>query len=248
MEKDKKSTAAPGAEQDNIFKRIARARDKIAPLLKKKPDAGNNPAYRGLDGVIEAALPVLKKCGIFTVPEALEISREKLAAHGGGALMHSVIKMRYTFYGEDGTNIAASVVGEAMDAGDKSSAKAQATAYRAALCQIFCIPTGGGVSDFDKDAYRLETDLSPAPPEPAPQPNAAGPSPPGGQQQSGGRRVSNWTRLKEIIKGTAIKMDGVVELSKERYGTERLNSLTPEQLADFAAALKEKAAKSAARR
>lgn len=243
------------AQPDNIFKRIARAMDEIAPILKSDYNSDQNFAYRGIDKVMNGTQPILKKYGIFTVPEVLDIKTEKLAKQGGGALMHSVIKTRYIFYGEDGSSIAAVVVGEAMDSGDKSMTKAQSIAYRIALSQIFCIPTGDAVIDPDKDSYKLECE-NPAPlPEPHSPPPAAGQPPSRATSpqntQSGHtaeRRVSNWTRLKEAVKGTSIKMDDVVELSKERYDTDHLNNLTPEQLADFLTVLKQKTASAAVRK
>jgi hypothetical protein len=250
MENEKKPkapTVKATAKPDNIFKRITRAMDEIEPILKNKRNKDQNFTYRGIDDVMNGTQPILKKCGIFIVPEVLDVSREKLTSAGGGALMHSVIKMRYTFYGEDGSSVPAVVIGEAMDTGDKSITKAQSIAYRVALCQIFCIPTGDAVIDPDKESYKLEAE-QPAetnlPPDNSHPPRGSPPH----SAQTAGRRVSNWTRLKEAIKGSTVKMDDVVEMSQERYQTEHLNNLTPEQLTDFLAALKQKTAKTAAQK
>ena len=52
-----------------------------------------------------------------------------------------MLKVRYTFYAEDGTSVSAVVIGEGMDSGDKASNKAMAIAMKYAFFQVFCIPT-----------------------------------------------------------------------------------------------------------
>jgi hypothetical protein len=63
---------------------------------------------------------------------------------------HARIEVRYSF--TDGTDTIATVVaGEAMDAGDKATAKAMSVAFRTALLQTFCLPTDE--KDPDEDTY-----------------------------------------------------------------------------------------------
>ena len=59
----------------------------------------------------------------------------------GGTILYSMLKIKYTFYAEDGTNVSAVVIGEGMDSGDKASNKAMAIAMKYAFFQVFCIPT-----------------------------------------------------------------------------------------------------------
>ncbi len=49
--------------------------------------------------------------------------------------------VQFTFYAPDGSSVEVVTVGEAMDAGDKSSNKAMSAALKYALLQVFCIPT-----------------------------------------------------------------------------------------------------------
>ena len=56
--------------------------------------------------------------------------------------MHHVIcTIKFTFFAEDGSSIESTLVGEALDTGDKATNKAMAIAYKYACFQVFCIPT-----------------------------------------------------------------------------------------------------------
>ena len=59
----------------------------------------------------------------------------------GANLLYSILKMKYTFFASDGSNVMAVVLGEAMDSGDKASNKAMSIAFKYACFQVFCIPT-----------------------------------------------------------------------------------------------------------
>ena len=67
--------------------------------------------------------------------------REERTTAKGGNLIYSIMKIKYTFYAEDGTSVSAVVVGEGMDSADKSSNKAMAVGMKYAMFQVFCIPT-----------------------------------------------------------------------------------------------------------
>ena len=97
--------------------------------------------YRGVDAVMNALNPVLTANRMFCVPEVLEQHREERQTKNSGNLIYSILKMRYTMYAEDGSNVSAVVIGEGMDIADKSSNKAMSVAYKYAMFQIFSIPT-----------------------------------------------------------------------------------------------------------
>jgi hypothetical protein len=62
------------------------------------------------------------------------------------------VKVTYTFIGASGDSIKATVVGEAMDSGDKATAKAMSVAFRTALLQALSLPT----DEPDPDATSYE--------------------------------------------------------------------------------------------
>ena len=66
------------------------------------------------------------------------------------------MKVKYTFYAEDGTSIFAIVVGEAMDSSDKVSNKCMSVAYKYACFQILSIPTEETCTDPDDTNEHLK--------------------------------------------------------------------------------------------
>ena len=97
----------------------------------KQTQSGSRFMYRGVDQVLNTLHPLFAKHKVFAVPEVLEIlSREERATNNGNKVLYEVLKIKYTFYAEDGTSLSAIVVGEAMDSGDKVSNKCMSVAYK----------------------------------------------------------------------------------------------------------------------
>ena len=97
--------------------------------------------FRGIDAVMNALNPALIKNKVFVVPEVLEQTREERQTKTGGLLIYSVVRVKYTFYADDGSSVSAVVVGEGMDSGDKATNKAMSAAFKYACFQTLCIPT-----------------------------------------------------------------------------------------------------------
>jgi hypothetical protein len=125
----------------NIYQSIADIMAEVGAIGKEKRNAQQGFMYRGIDDVMNTLQPLFSKNRVFIVPEILEQIREERQTAKGGTLIYSICKIKYTFYAEDGTNIAAVVVGEGMDSGDKATNKAMAIAMKYACFQVFCIPT-----------------------------------------------------------------------------------------------------------
>lgn len=124
-----------------IYGKIADCMQQIGAIGKNSRNAQQNFMYRGVDAVMNALNPVLTQNRMFCVPEVLEQRREERQTRSGGNLIYSILKMRYTLYAEDGSNVSAVVIGEGMDSADKGSNKAMSVAYKYAMFQIFSIPT-----------------------------------------------------------------------------------------------------------
>lgn len=125
----------------NIFESITAIMQEIPAIGKEKKNQQQGFKYRGIDDVMNALQPILSKYKVFVVPEVIDQSREERVTNKGGTILYSMLKIRYTFYAEDGTSFSAVVIGEGMDSGDKSSNKAMAIAMKYAFFQVFCIPT-----------------------------------------------------------------------------------------------------------
>ena len=111
--------------------------------------------FRGIDAVVNALSPHLRANGIIVTPPVLNYEYNQIEVGQNKSLMgHARIEVRYSF--TDGTDTIATVVaGEAMDAGDKATAKAMSVAFRTALLQTFCLPTDE--KDPDEDTYIRST-------------------------------------------------------------------------------------------
>jgi hypothetical protein len=123
--------------------------------------------FRGIDAVMNALNPAMRKNGIFVVPTVLEHHQEERQSKKGDVLIYTTCKVKYTFYADDGSFLDAIVVGEAMDRSDKSTNKAMSAAFKYACFQTFCIPTEE-MQDSEQDSH------VPKPKEEQPEPDRTG--------------------------------------------------------------------------
>lgn len=103
--------------------------------------------FRGVDDVVNAVAPALRRHGIVVVPEVLDHNIVGKTTSSGTAMTFVTVHVRYTFHGPDGSSITGSVVAESFDAGDKATAKAMSVAYRTWWLQSLALPT----EDLDPD-------------------------------------------------------------------------------------------------
>lgn len=123
----------------------------VGPIAKDSKNSQQNYSFRGIDAVYNACHPHFADNGVYSTSEIVDAKHgSSEVATGGGKkiLHHAILKMRYTFWAEDGSNVATEVVGEGMDyGGDKASNKAMSTADKYALLQLLKIPTAMVDSD-----------------------------------------------------------------------------------------------------
>lgn len=108
--------------------------------------------FRGVDAVVNAAGPALRRVGVLPVPQILTSERIPGTTKGGASKLTTIIRIRYRFTAADGSYVDVEVEGEATDMSDKGTGKAFSVAYRIALLQLLAIPT----DDPDPDAVRIE--------------------------------------------------------------------------------------------
>ena len=125
----------------NIYESINKIMEQIPAISKSKTNQQQGFKFRGIDDVMNTLQPILAKNKVFVTPEVIENNREERLTKSGGTITYSIMKIKYTFFAEDGTFITATTVGEAMDTADKASNKSMAIAFKYALFQVFCIPT-----------------------------------------------------------------------------------------------------------
>lgn len=147
-------------ENGKIYGAISAVMSDVGAVGKNDVNQFDKYKFRGIDAVMNALSPAMVKNHVFVTPEVLESSREERANKNGGLMIYSVVKVKYTFYTDDGSSVVAVVIGEAMDRSDKSTSKAMSAAFKYACFQTFCIPTEE-MQDADRET-----------PEPAPRQEA----------------------------------------------------------------------------
>lgn len=125
----------------NIYQSIAAIMAECPAIGKNQKNSTQGFMYRGIDVVMNVLQPLMIKHKVFAVPEVLACDRTERLTGKGGTLIFTALKVKYTFYAEDGSSVFAVVQGEGMDSGDKSSNKAMSVAFKYACFQVFCIPT-----------------------------------------------------------------------------------------------------------
>ena len=124
-----------------IYELIGKAMNDIGAIGKDDFNPQQKYKFRGIDAVMNALNPVMRKYGLFCTPEVLNQVREERSTTNGGTLKYSLLTVKYTVYAPDGSTVSATVLGEGMDSGDKASNKAMSVAFKYAMFQLFCIPT-----------------------------------------------------------------------------------------------------------
>jgi len=125
-----------------IYTAINKVMEEVGAIGKNKKNVqGSGFMYRGIDDVMNALNPAMIKNKVFVSPEVLDQIREERQTQKGSNLIYSILKIKYTFYTDDGSNVSATVIGEAFDSGDKATNKAMSIAFKYACFQVFCIPT-----------------------------------------------------------------------------------------------------------
>lgn len=150
-----------------IFEALTAVMADCPVIGKDQKNQQQNFMYRGVDVVMNVLQPLFIKHKVFVVPEVLESTREERQTARGGNLIYTTLKIRYTFYADDGSFISAVVQGEGMDSADKSSNKAMSVAFKYACFQVFCIPTEE-FYDPDADAPDPSTPDNKAAKKPSP--------------------------------------------------------------------------------
>ena len=124
-----------------IYKKMANVYSKIEAIGKTQENKEQRFKFRGIDDVYNALHKTMAEEGIFLAPEVIETTRTQIQSKSGTNGWHTISKIKFTFFAEDGSSVSAVTEGEAIDYGDKSTSKSQSMAIKYALLQTFMIPT-----------------------------------------------------------------------------------------------------------
>ena len=146
--------------QPQIFSLLSKVMEDAGAVKKSDFNSHQKFNFRGIDAVINAVSPALRKHGVVVVPTVITSDYESVQVGQNRTVMgHARITITYTFYAPDGSNVAATVSAESMDSGDKATAKAYSVAFRTALLQTLCLPTDE--ADPDSDTYERSSHDAP---------------------------------------------------------------------------------------
>jgi hypothetical protein len=124
----------------------------VQGVAKSNKNTAQGFNFRGIDAVLNAVGPSLRKHGGFIIPEIVEKQSETVLAKNGGALNVVRLSVAYTIMGTEGEGITGIVASEAFDSGDKATAKAMSVALRTFLIQMLALPT----DEPDPDTFNYE--------------------------------------------------------------------------------------------
>lgn len=180
------------AEQLTVHQALSKVMGDVQAVKKDSRNHAQRFNFRGIDAVMNAVGPVLRKHGLTILPEDVEVHRSNGTTANGKQTVEVVVKVTYRVYGPAGDSIHGKVAAEAMDFGDKAIAKAMSVAYRTFLLQALTIPT----DDPDPDIETYERGA----------PNGIGAS----QQAGGSQRNTPIPAEQGVPKRTMVEQCGTI--------------------------------------
>lgn len=115
--------------------------------------------FRGIDSVVNAVGPALRKHSVVVAPSVVSVDYETVLTTTGKPTLACRVVVDYTFYAVDGSSMTTRVAAEAADSGDKATPKAMSVAFRIALLQALTLPTDE--PDPDHDVYERTAERRP---------------------------------------------------------------------------------------
>ena len=147
----------PDTSAPMIYSALAKANKAIGAIAKGSKNQQQGFMFRGIDDVYNELHAILADCEIFIVPEVVsyDVSERQVR---NGVVLFTRATIRHHFTTSDGSSVTTTVVGEAMDSGDKGMNKTMSIALKYALFQLFTIPTKEE-KDPDAKSYDLAQSL-----------------------------------------------------------------------------------------
>jgi hypothetical protein len=140
----------------SIIQALASVMEDVQSVGKKDRNSAQGFSFRGIDAVVNAVAPALRKHQVIVVPNVLEHEYASVEIGKNRTPMsHVTLKVLYKFIGQNGDYVEAVVLAEAMDSGDKAISKAMSVAFRTALLQSLALPTNE--PDPDASSYERST-------------------------------------------------------------------------------------------
>jgi len=142
-----------------IYTALAAVMADVDHVAKRDRNEHQEFLFRGIDAVVNAVGPILRKHAVIVVPDVVSVDYDTVATSTGKPATACRVLARYVFWATDGSSVTTTVAAEAWDAGDKAAPKAMSVAFRTALLQALALPT----DEPDPDSQTFERDNMPRP-------------------------------------------------------------------------------------
>lgn len=148
----RRSARSAPARTKNVHQAIAEAMAEVRAVGKRGRNAEQGYMFKKIDDFMTAANEAMAKAGVHQVPRVLtRIVNDSDYRTSTNKVQRWVdLEVEFTFYGPDGSSVAALVWGEARDSADKATNKALTAAQKYALMYVLMIPTED-IQDGDQD-------------------------------------------------------------------------------------------------
>lgn len=182
----------------DIHSKLAKIAGQIGPINKDERNREQGFNFRSIEQITAAARPLFAAEGVSVAPQVIKLEHSEVTAKSGARGFRAIVHMAYIFTaGSDGSFVETSMVGEAVDYGDKSTSKAVQMAYKYALTQVLQVGSGDDLDGQSVDVGHVESkpkgkDKSQASEKPPEAPQTPVSSESGGEV----KRLKNWL-LKE---------------------------------------------------
>ena len=139
-----------GPSASGIVAKLTAVKAAVGSVAKDgENNEGRKFKYRSVDGLVKAIAQALIDQGIIIHSTSAEMIASEQVRYGAKETLGFRTTLSVEYEWTDGESaITSQVIAEAIDSGDKGTAKAMSVAYRIAILQTLTIPTG----DRDPDA------------------------------------------------------------------------------------------------
>lgn len=144
------------AEQVPVATALARVMADVQSIAKKdrRDDPGGKYDFRGVDRVINAVGPALRRHGVLILPaRVFDVTYGETRTKSGTVMQECTLKVEWVVIGPSGDRLPVDLqsAGQATDTADKATAKAISVAQRVVFLSALHIPTEDATVDKGPD-------------------------------------------------------------------------------------------------
>ena len=129
------------SEQSKIETDLIEAMREVKAVGKSERNSHQKFMFRGIDNVLNAVGPALRKHGVSVRPVVQSAVYDQVKTSNNKPATACRLIVDYIFTADDGSDLTTTVAAESWDHGDKCAPKAMSVAMRTALLQTLALPT-----------------------------------------------------------------------------------------------------------